>query len=150
MTDYTLAPQGKQAEVRGSADVEGVDASGYRLRRLMPHTALVEVNLTTPADSDTVLSQNDTINITVPWACQVIDMWSVAGATEAGCTVQVLDGSSAITDAITCDGAGETVRAGQLDPAYATLAKGGTLQVLVAGADAPADSKVFILLEILS
>jgi len=118
------------------------------LKGLLPKMAVIVVDLV-KTGTDTVLAQNAIVAITLPWAIRVVDMWTIAGASEASCTVQLRSGTNAIHTAIACDTDGNLIRiSAGLDQDYMTIAKGGSLQVLVAGAAAPADSVACILVEI--
>jgi len=149
MATYTVAPQGKLADVRGSVALEGADASGYSLKALLPRTQVICVDLVRP-NTSTVLSQNEIIAITVPWACRVLDVWNVCGATATSCTTQVRNSTNAIHTAIACAVAKAIVRVSAgMDPTYWKVAKGVALQVLIAGANTGANSRVYILVEVL-
>jgi hypothetical protein len=73
---------------------------------------------------------------------RVIDAWAVhtGGAGEASDTLQVFNGSNAITDAMDWSGADKAVvRAGEIDDAYHTIAEGGTLRVTTTDFDVGGD-----------
>jgi hypothetical protein len=79
---------------------------------------------------------------TVEEKIRVIDVWAVhiGGAGEASDTLQVLNGSNAITDAMDWSGADKAiVRAGEIDDAYHEIAKGGTLRITTVDSDAGDD-----------
>ena len=66
-----------------------------------------------------------------PYSMRVLDAWCVATATGAAAdTVQVKDGTNAITDAMDLNVADTTVvRAGTIDDAEHEIVKGGTLEI---------------------
>jgi len=149
MATYTVAPQGKLADVRGGVAMEGADASGYALKALLPRTQVICVDLVQP-NTSTVLVNGDILAITMPWPCRVLDVWNVCGATATSCTIQVRNATSAIHTAIACAVAKAIVRVSAgMDPTYWKVAKGVALQVLIAGANTGANSRVYILVEVL-
>ena len=79
-----------------------------------------------------------------PFQFRVIDVWCVlTAAGGAADTVRVDNGSNAITDAIdTNDSDAVVSRAATIDDAYATISKGGALNITTASSSA---ADVFIL-----
>jgi len=82
---------------------------------------------------------------------RVIDVWAVhtGGAGEASDTIQVLNGTNAITDAMDWSGADNAiVRAGEINDANHEIAAAGTLRVTTTDDDAGDDvgaGKVYVL-----
>lgn len=85
--------------------------------------------------ADTTTANQD---ITMPFKVKVIDAWFVcvgATAPSAGDTVQLLNGSNAITGAVAMGTtARATVRFTTMDETYTTIAAGGTLRITPAAA----------------
>ena len=72
------------------------------------------------------------VDLQVKEKVRVIGAWAVhtGGAGEVSDTLQIFNGSNAITDAMDWGGADTVVvRAGTIDDAYHAVAKGGTLRV---------------------
>lgn len=78
---------------------------------------------------------------------RVIDAWLILrGAGVASCTLQVKNGTNAITDAMAASGSDTAVvRAANINDAYWDIAAGGTLRVTSAGAATQPDATVFVL-----
>lgn len=73
---------------------------------------------------------------------RILDAWAVhtGGAGETSDTVQVLNGSNPITDAMSWAGADKAiVRAASIDDAYHEIAAGGTLRVTTTDDDTGGD-----------
>ena len=67
--------------------------------------------------------------VTIPFACEVLDVIVQARATVGSGTVTLKAGSTAITDAIVMETDKAITRAGTIDDAQSTLAKGATVTV---------------------
>jgi hypothetical protein len=78
---------------------------------------------------------------TVPEKVRVLDAWAVhTAAGETSDTLQLKNGSNAITDALDWGGGDKAiVRAAEIDDAYHEIAKGGTLRVTTVDSDAGDD-----------
>jgi len=72
--------------------------------------------------------------VTVPFACEIVDVIVQARATSGGGTMTVKAGANAVTDAIRCAVDTTITRAGTINDAYSTLAAGATLTVDANGA----------------
>lgn len=85
--------------------------------------------------ADTTTANQDVV---LPFKCRVIDAWFVcSGATapSSGDTVQLLNGSNAISAAVAMGTtARATVRFTTLDETYTTISAGGTLRITPAAA----------------
>ena len=81
-------------------------------------------------------------NANCPRKLVIIDARVIATATNVGGTVKATDGTNDITDAMVCDTDKAVTRAGTIDDAYNTLAKGDTLKLVPA---ASAAGEVFVL-----
>jgi len=120
-TAYTYAPDGGGVNPRGDALID----PDY------PQLSLREVVFRIPISSG---ASGDTHTITVPWACRVIDAWTVPDGTTydtSADTVTISDGTGDITNAISfvesTSTAGLVQRATTIVPTYAVIAKGGTI-----------------------
>lgn len=67
--------------------------------------------------------------ITVPFDCEVIDVIVQAQGASANGTMTLTDGTSDITDAITCAVDKTVTRAGTIDDSKSSLSSGDTLEV---------------------
>lgn len=83
--------------------------------------------------------------VTVPFACEVIDVMLIAKATNASGTVIVRKATSAITDAIVAAVDTTVGRAGTIDETYTTMAKGDTITVITNGAADRAEVFITVL-----
>jgi hypothetical protein len=72
--------------------------------------------------------------ITIPFACEVLDVIVQCRAANSGGTMTLKKGSTAITDAIICAVDKVITRAGTIDDAQSTLAAGDTVTVDANGA----------------
>ena len=82
------------------------------------------------------------VDVTMTHKVRIIDAWAVhtGGAGEVTDTIQVLNGSNAITDAMDWSGADKAVvRAGEIDDAQHEIAAAGTLRVTTTDFDAGDD-----------
>lgn len=73
--------------------------------------------------------------VTVPFACEIVDVIVQARATSGSGTATVKAGSNAVTDAIAMAADTTIARAGTINDAYSTLAAGATLTVDANGAN---------------
>jgi hypothetical protein len=81
-------------------------------------------------------------DVTVTHKIRILDVWAVhtGGAGETSDTIQVKNGTSAITDAMSWAGADKAVvRAAEIDDAAHEIAAGGTLRVTTTDNDAGND-----------
>jgi predicted RecA/RadA family phage recombinase len=85
-------------------------------------------------------------DVTLTHKTRVIDAWLVLrGAGVASCTLQVKNGTTAITDAMAASGADKAlVRCASLDDASWEIAAGGTLRVTSAAGATQPDATVFV------
>lgn len=72
--------------------------------------------------------------VPIPFACEVIDVIVQCRATNAGGTMTLKKGSTAITDAMICAVDKVIVRAGTIDDAQSTLKEGDSVSVDANGA----------------
>lgn len=72
--------------------------------------------------------------ITIPFACEILDVIVQARATNGGGTLILKKGATAITNAIACATDKAIARAGTIDDAQSTLAAGDTVTVDANGA----------------
>ena len=73
--------------------------------------------------------------VTVPFACEIIDVIVQARATSASGTATVRSGTNAISDAIVMAVDTTITRAGTLDDTYTTLSTSTSLNVITNGAN---------------
>ena len=73
--------------------------------------------------------------VTVPFACEIVDVIVQCRAANVSGAVTVKKGATAVTDAIIMAVDKVITRAGTIDDAQSTLAKGGTLTVDANGAN---------------
>ena len=73
--------------------------------------------------------------ITVPFACEVIDVIVQARATSGSGTATLRVGTNAVSDAMVMAVDTTIVRAGTIDDTYSTLAAGDNLNVITNGAN---------------
>lgn len=74
-----------------------------------------------------------------PFKLEVVDVIVQARGASTNGTIQIHDGTNAITDAIVCAVDTTVTRAGTIDDAYSTIAAGGTIEIVCAG-DTVADT----------
>lgn len=74
-------------------------------------------------------------SVTVPFACEVVDVIVQARATSGSGTATVRVSTNAISDAIVMAVDTTIVRAGTINDAYSTLAAGDSLNVITNGAN---------------
>lgn len=86
-------------------------------------------------------------NVTLTHKTRVIDAWLVLrGAGVATTTLQVLNGTNAITDAMAASGSDQAlVRAASINDAYHEIAAGGTLRVTSATGASQPDATVYVV-----
>lgn len=75
------------------------------------------------------------LSVTATEAFEIVDIIVQARATSSSGTVQVLKGSSAISDAIVCAVDTTITRAGTIDDAYSTIAIGDSIKFTTHGAN---------------
>ena len=73
--------------------------------------------------------------VTVPFACEIMDVIVQARATSGSGTLTLKAGANAITDAIVCAVDTTITRAGTINDIYSTLASGATVTVDANGAN---------------
>lgn len=83
----------------------------------------------------TAAANSTAASLTVPFACEVVDIVVQARASSGSGTATVRKGTSAISDAIVMATDTAIVRAGTIDDAYSTLAAGDSLTVITNGAN---------------
>lgn len=83
--------------------------------------------------SITSAAHSTAASITVPWACEVLDVIVQARATSGSGTATLRVSTNAITNAIAMDTDTNITRAGTIDDARSTLAAGDNLNVITAG-----------------
>ncbi len=92
--------------------------------------------------------EGGTWTYTLPFSIRVIDVWAIK-TNSAGTgteTVQIKNGSSAITDAIALDTDATIYRATTYDDAYTVIARGGTLVAYFDdGNGANCDAEVYVM-----
>lgn len=92
----------------------------------------------------------ESVSLTVDRNLEVVDVWchlTSNGGTDSN-SLQVLNDSSAITDAFVTGTAGDTdvVRCGEIDDSYYKISAGGTLKVTSTSSDSTAPAvHVFVL-----
>jgi hypothetical protein len=86
-------------------------------------------------------------DVTLTYKTRIIDAWLVLrGAGVASTTLQVKNGTNAITDAMAASGADQAlVRAASIDDAYHEIAAGGTLRVTSATGATQPDATVYVI-----
>lgn len=90
---------------------------------------------------------NANTDVTLTHKTRVIDAWvQLTGAGVTSATLQLKNGTNAITDKMAATGADQTVvRAGTIDDARADIAAGGTLRVTGADGATQPDAVVYVL-----
>jgi len=68
-----------------------------------------------------------------PYAFEVVDVIIQPRGASTNGTIKITDGTNDITNAITCATDKTMARAGTIDNAYSSIAKGGTLEIVCAG-----------------
>ncbi len=99
-------------------------------RGLISQLIAITVNITTGTATTALYTSN------APFAFEIIDVIIQARATEGSGAVTITNGSSSITDAITCDTDNEINKAGTIDVTYSKIALGGSLVVGMGGGTA--------------
>lgn len=98
---------------------------------------VLSVNITAAANSTAA-------TISVPFACEVVDVVVQARATSGSGTATLRKTTTAITNAIVMDTDLAITRAGTIDDAQSTLAAGDNLNVITAGANDRGLVSVFV------
>lgn len=84
-------------------------------------------------------------NANMPYKVQILDAWAIAQEAESSSTVQLTNGTTAITSTMATATNHAIARATTIDDATAVIAAGGTLAAVFAGGtDRPA-SQIYIL-----
>lgn len=100
---------------------------GSKIRNVEQYgLCILEASITADATSG--------LSVTVPFACEVIDVIVQARAASGGGTATVRVSTNAISDAIVMAVDTTIVRAGTINDAYSTLAAGDSLNVITNGA----------------
>ena len=82
-------------------------------------------------------------NANAPFKLEILDVAIQCRNASANGTMKATDGTNDITDAIVCASAKAITRAGTIDNAYSTIAKGGSLEISCAG-DTVADTQALV------